>query len=157
MKNKKAKHSAAPRGAHKTENVFDKILNSSLLGLAVTIGISLTLLLGGTAAVFLTDDPTAFVDPLGFVALFLSTFLGGFCCSKINKRSPYLTSVICGALFVILSMLLSFALPHSLASGENIWSRLAIHALSLACFPLGAFIEKKSSSTTVHKRKRRKR
>ncbi len=150
MKNKKIK-----RKSPQNETTLDKTLKSTLWSLLITACISIALLLLGTAAAYFTSDPTAFVDPVGYVAMGLSAFLGGFAASKLNKRAPYLTSVLTGAGFVLLSMLLSFVLPHSLASGMDIWTRLALHALSLAIFPLGALTGVKSASKPKHKRLRR--
>lgn len=157
MKNKKIKHKTAVFGANaKNETTLDRTLRTSFWGLLITIALSFALLLAGTAVAFLTDDPTAFVDPVGYVALFMSAFFGGFASAKLNKRAPYLTSALAGAGFVILSMLVSFTLPHSLASGSSIWLRLALHALSLLTFFIGAFASKKASAPQ-RKPKRKKR
>jgi hypothetical protein len=50
-------------------------------------------------------------------------------------------------------MLISFAIPHSLASGMSIWEKLLLHLLSFAAFPIGAILGVKASKP----KKRRKR
>ncbi len=120
-------------------------LKSSFLGLLITVGSSLAMLFATTAAALMTDDPTAFVDVAGFASLFISSFIGGFICPKLNKQAPYLVSFLCGAGFVALIMLSSLAMPHSLDSGMNIWTRLCLYALSFALFPVGTIVAIKSS------------
>lgn len=151
MKKKKIK-----RTSHKSQSALDNALKSTLFSLAVTIAISLAMLLLCTGIALATPDPTALVEPIGYVTPFVTAFLGGFACSKLNKSAPYPSSLLTGAGFVLLSMFLSFALPHSLASGLNIFSRLALHALSFLLFPLGTLIGVKASRTS-HTLKRKKR
>lgn len=156
MKNKKIKRRTHSTQGAKRETTLDKTYKSILMGLGISAVVSLVLLLVGTAAALATNDPTAFVDPIGYVSLFLSAFFGGFACSKINRRAPYLTSTVCGALFVVFSMLVSFALPHTYASRDPIWSRLLLHALSLLTFPVGAFAATKAARTSHHKKRKRR-
>ena len=155
MKNKRilVKHHKKTN-AH-VENKPDMALKSSFLGILFTAGISLALLFASTAAALMTDDPTSLASPIGYVSKFLSAFLGGFICSKIDKRSPYLTSAFTGGSFVLLSMLFSFAFSHTFASGMNIWAKLGLHALSFALFPVGTIAGIKSGKSQ-HKKKRRR-
>ena len=154
MKNKKTKRRGeAPYSAG---NTLDRTMKDIGISLLITIGISLALLFVGTAIVYATNDPSAFVDPVGYVSLFIGCFLGGFASGKIGRRSPYLTSTVCGTLFVLTSMLLSLALPHSLASGMNLWARLGLHVLSFVTFPIGALAAVKGSAPT-NRSKRKKR
>ena len=156
MKNKRFAIKHKPKSSAKVEGAIDTALKSSFLGILISAGVGLALLFASTAAALMTDDPTAFVDPVGYVSLFVTSFLGGFICSKLNKCAPYLVSILCGAEFVILSMLFSLALPHSLASGMNIWTRLALHALSLILFPLGTLVSVKSSKPKRNKARKRR-
>ena len=149
MKNKSSKNHAKGAGAPVT------VLKSFLYGILSTAVIGLAPLLAGTAAAYLTPDPTAFVEPLGFVTLFITAFFGGFAASKINKRAPYLNAILTGASFTLISTLLALALPHTLASGTELLPRILLRALSLATFPLGALVGIKASKP--QKRKRRKR
>ena len=155
MKNKRMPTRHNKKSHTKIEGTLDAALKSSFLGILFSAGISLALLFACTAAALMTDDPTAFVDPLGYGILFVSSFLGGFICSKLDKHSPYLVSILCGAGFVILSMLFSLALPHSLASGTKILTRLCLHALSFALFPVGTIFAVKSSKPKRKIKKRR--
>lgn len=148
MKNKKS---------HKTRNhdgTLYAVSQSVLYSILATVAISLSLLLLGTGAAYLTPDPTAFVTPLGYVTLFTAAFFGGFAASKINKRAPYLNAILTGASFTLISTLLALALPHTLASGTELLPRILLRALSLATFPLGALVGIKASKP--QKRKRRK-
>ena len=156
MKNKKTKHSRAKLTSQNNKTTLDKLFSSSIIGLAITVGISLTVLLLGTAIAISLPDPLALVDPTGYVSLFLSAFFGGFACSKLNKRSPYIASVLCGCGFVLLSMLVSMCIPHTLASGMDIPTRLALHSLSLAAFPIGAFAGIKGGKKSKPKKRRLK-
>ncbi|MBQ9978886.1 MAG: TIGR04086 family membrane protein [Clostridia bacterium] len=149
MKNKSSKNHAKSAGAPVT------VLKSFLYGILSTAVIGLALLLAGTAAAYLTPDPTAFVEPLGIVTLFITAFFGGFAASKTNKRAPYLNAILVGAGFTFLSVLVALALPHTLASGTELLPRILLRALSLATFPLGALVGIKASKPK--KRKRRKR
>lgn len=149
MKNKKS---------HKTRNhdgTLYVVSQSVLYSILATVAISLSLLLLGTGAAYLTPDPTAFVTPLGYVTLFMAAFFGGFAASKINKRAPYLNAILTGASFTLISTLLALVLPHTLASGTELLPRILLRALSLATFPLGALVGIKASKP--QKRKHRKR
>ena len=146
---KKKRH----HNARKVETSLDKTLHSALYSLLIAIGVSLGLLLIGSAVALQTSDPTALVDPIGYVSLFITAFLGGFAASKLNKHSPYLASILCGGAFILLSMLFSLALPHTLDSGMNVWSRLFLHALTLFTFPVGTFAGIKGSKPQRKKRR----
>ena len=135
---------------------LDTALKSSFLGVLFTAGISLALLFASTAAALMTDDPTSLVDFIGYASIFVSAFFGGFVCSKLDKTSPYLVGILTGAGFVIISILFSLVLPHSLASGMKILPRIGLHVLSFALFPIGTFIGVKSSKPK-HKNKNHKR
>lgn len=156
MKNKKINRQSNSFAPSKNESTIDKLINSSVLGLAITAGISLAIILIATAIAISLADPLALVDPIGYISLFVSAFFGGFTCSKINKFSPYITSVLCGCAFIILSLLISVAIPHTLASGMNIWSRIGLHALSLATFPIGAFAGIKGAKKSKPNKKKRR-
>ena len=155
MKNKKTKHSRAKLTSQNNQTTLDKLFSSSIIGLAITVGISLTVLLLGTAIAISLPDSLALVDPIGYVSLFISAFFGGFSCSKLNKRSPYIASMLCGCGFVLLSMLVSICIPHTLASGMDILTRLVLHTLSLAAFPIGALAGIKGSKNTLRKKRRK--
>ena len=135
-------------------STLDRALVGSAWSLLATLVISAVLLLISTALTMLYSDPTALADVVGYVCLYASAFLGGFAASKIEKGVPYLTSIFCGLFFVLLSMLTSIALPHTLASGMNIITRLALHALSLALFPIGAFASVKANKPRRYKKKK---
>lgn len=155
MKNTRYSHKPSKKNLTKKDEALKKALKSSFLGILITSGISLALLFASTAAALMTDDPTAFIEPTGYVSALVTAFLGGFICSKIDKQSPYLVGIISGAGFVIISVLLSFTLPHSLASGMNIWLRLCLHAITFILFPIGTLIGIKSSKPKHKVRKRR--
>ncbi len=158
MKSKNTKRRIKPSRTTSSESTLDKTLKMALFGLLISSTIGIALILIGTALSLAMGDPTAFIDPIGYVSLFMSAFFGGFACSKLNRRAPYLTSMLCGGAFVILSMLMSFFLPHSLSSGNSIWTRLGLHTLSLLTFPLGSLVGMKStdSHAKVKRKKRRK-
>ena len=130
-------------------------MQSSALGLLITLIIAIALLLLGSLVAYYSNDPSAFIEPIGYVTPFISAILGGFACSKLNKRDPIPCSALCGGYFVLLSMLASCALPHSLSSSMSIWIRLLIHTLILICFPIGAIMGIKSNNKhkKIHKRK----
>lgn len=143
------------KGSATVESKVDTALKSSFIGILLTAGVSLAMLFASTAAALMTDDPTSLVAPIGYVSKFSSAFLGGFICSKLDKRSPYLTSTITGLGFVLLSMLFSFAISHTLASGMSIGIRLCLHILSFILFPIGTFIGVKASKPQRKKKRRR--
>ena len=140
MKNKRIPVKHIKKSVSKHDSTLDSTLKSSFLGMLITVGISLALLFASTAAALMTDDPTAFVEPIGYILIFIASLIGGFVCFKLNKKSPYLVSILCGTEFVLISMLFSLLLPHSLASGMKIWMRLLLHMLSLILFPIGTFM-----------------
>ena len=154
MKSKKTNRKSHSLTNPSNQSTLDKLINSSLLALAITIGISIALLLISTAIALSLPDPLSLIDPIGYVSLFISAFFGGFAASKLNKRSPYITSAICGLAFVIFSMLISVAIPHSLSSGMDLWTRLALHVLSLVTFPIGALAGIKGSKPQIKKKRR---
>jgi putative membrane protein (TIGR04086 family) len=145
MKNKKTN----------AQSGFYSIFRPILLSILSTAAISVALLLAGTAAAYLTPDPTAFVTPLGYVTLFMAAFFGGFAASKINKREPYLTSILTGLGFILLSAVSSLALPHTLSSGTELAVSILLRTLTLLTFPLGALVGIKASKPRKHKRRKR--
>ena len=147
------KHKKHKRDTATNEGSFENTLKNALYSLGISVGIGLALLLIGSGIALATSDPTSLIDPIGYVSVFITAFLGGFISSKLDKRTPYLSAIICGAGFVLLSMLISFAVPHTLASGMNIWARLGLHALTFATFPLGTLV---SIKTSKPKRKKRR-
>lgn len=155
MQNKRNSIRRNKKNTIKAERAIDTALKSSFLGMLISAGVGLALLFASTAAALMTDDPTAFIDPIGYVSVFITSFLGGFICSKLDKSSPYLVGIICGAGFVVFSMLLSFALPHSLSSGMNIGMRLCLHVLSFLLFPIGTLVGVKSAKPRHKPKKRR--
>lgn len=157
MKNKKLANKSNKKSTSKTESKVDAALKSSFLGILFTAGVSLAILFASTAAALMTDDPISLVEPIGYVSAFASALLGGFICSKIDKRSPYLVSAICGAGFVLLSMLFALALPHTLDSGMKIWTRLLLHTLSFVLFPAGALVGVKASKSKRKSKPRKRR
>ncbi len=152
MKTRKIKHT---KPSNKGTG-FDKTLKSCGISILAALGIDAALLLLGTAAALATPDPLAFVEPVGYVTLFIGAFFGGFAAAKINKRAPLQTSLACGVAIILLSRLTSFALPHSLASGMGIWFRLGLHVLSLALFPVGAIVSIKASRPKKSKPRRKR-
>ena len=156
MKNQRTVHKSVRKNTLKKDSAIDKTLKSSFLGILVTVGVGFALMFASTAAALLTDDPTAFVTPIGCVLPFVCAILGGFICSKLNKSSPYLVSLLCGGGVVLLSLVASFLLPHSLSTGTNIGTRLLLNALTLAAFPLGTLISIKASNSNKPKHKKRR-
>lgn len=149
MKNQK-RHQ---RNIKRNESASDKILKSSVLSLAITAAIGLTVLLLGAAIAYNTEDATALIEPIGYTAIFVTSFFGGFVSSKLCKTEPIAVSLVTGACFVLFSMLLSLALPHHLSSGMTLGYRAVLHLLSLALFPVGAVLGVKAS----HPKKRKRR
>jgi putative membrane protein (TIGR04086 family) len=155
MQNQRKAHNKIRKNKIKKDSAMDKTVKSSFLGILITVGIGFSLMLASTAAALLTDDPTAFVTPVGYVIGFVTAFFGGFICAKLNKSSPYLTGAICGIAFLLLSFLISLALPHSLNSEMKIGLLLLLHVAKLITFILGTFIGVKSATNMHKKRKRR--
>ena len=90
MKNKRMPVNHSKKSAQRMEGALDTALKSSFWGILISAGVGLALLFASTAAALMTDDPTAFVDPIGYVSIFVTSFLGGFVSSKLDKHSPYL-------------------------------------------------------------------
>ena len=157
MKNTRSNHKQHTFSKQKDQSKFDAIINSALLGVLITIGISLLLLLFATAIAISFPDPLSLISPIGYVSLFVSAFFGGFVCSKLNKRAAYLSSTLCGCIFVIISMIISFAIPHTLASEIDIFTRILLHLLSLLTFPLGALAGIKGSKPVKSIRRKKRR
>ena len=59
-------------------------MQSSALGLLITLIIAIALLLLGSLVAYYSNDPSAFIEPIGYVTPFISAILGGFACSKLN-------------------------------------------------------------------------
>ena len=155
MKNQRTVHKSVRKSTIKRDTPMDRTLKSSFIGILATVGIGLALMFASTAAALLTDDPTAFVDPIGYILPFVCAFLGGFVCSKLNKSSPYHVSLICGGATVLITLAASFLVPPSLSTGSNIGARLLFNLLTLATFPIGTLISIKASKSNKPKRKRR--
>lgn len=133
---------------------LDKALRSTIYGALFTVAIGMFLLLASTAIALALPDPTSLTIPIGYFTRFATAFFGGFACAKLNKHSPYLTSLLCGAVFTALTFILSLALPHTLDSGMDIWQSIILYALSFFTFPAGALAGIKASKPTKKRRKR---
>lgn len=155
---KKAKHKTAgfTRSAKASEdNTLIKTLKASLWGTLITLVVGFLLLLVGTAVAFSTSDPGALIDPVSYVSLYMASFFGGFTCAKLNPRSPYLSSGLSSGIFVILSMLVAFAMPNSPYSLDSAWDGLLLRLATVLVFFLGTLIGLKGAGK-AHKPKKKR-
>ena len=152
---KKTKHKTAVSKASE-DTTLVKTLKASLWGLIITVAISFLLLLIGTAVAYSTSDPGSLIDPVSYVSLYMASFFGGFACAKLNRRSPYLSSGLASASFVLLSLLAAFAMPDSLYSLDSAWSGLFLRLAVILTFFVGTLIGLKRTEKPhkLHKKRR---
>lgn len=131
-------------------------LRCSVLGAISSLGIAILLGVVVSIILFKTSDPLKFIVPSALSILYISTMLGGYIASRINKRSP----IICGllsSLFVLLfSLLVSLFVPVSHSSGYDIFSAIGLRLAVIVSSVVGAFIgtNYNKSKNTKKKRKR---
>lgn len=84
----------------------NKTVFSTLLGVGITLLLSLILILSAAFILSLTSDPRPLVMPLGLTILYLSAFAGGTVSAKISEGliSPALSGLITTALILLASL-----------------------------------------------------
>lgn len=123
MKGKRSRRTTAVRGSARQGSPTRRVFIASVLGVMLTLGTGLTVLLIGTAVALYSDDPSAFVAPIGHVALYAVGVIGGVVCPLLSRGSAFLVCGVGAFLEVGIFSLASLALPASLTSGASAVAR----------------------------------
>ena len=129
-------------------------LRCSVIGAISSIGIALILGVIASLILFKTKDPLKLIVPSALSVLYISTLLGGYIASRINKCSAMLTGLL-SSLFVLLFLLfISLFIPASHSSGYGILSSISLRLALVVSSLVGAFIGI-SNKKSAKKRKKR--
>ncbi len=135
------------------------ILLGGLKSCGVGILAALVLVFAASAASYAMPNPASAALPAALVALYLAGAVSGFAGTKFNRDTALLTGLAGGGLFLLFSLLLSFAFDAS-GAGPSFGASLLLRVLIIAAALLGALIgmktnEGKRAHRRGHKRKRR--
>ena len=131
-------------------------LRCSAIGAAFSIGIALFLGVIASLILFKTNDPLKFIVPSALSILYISTLLGGYISSRINKRSPILCGLLSSLFVLVFSLLVSLFVPVSLSSGYDIFSAIGSRLAVIVSSLVGAFIGTNYNKSRNSKKKRRR-
>ncbi len=129
-----------------------ELLKNGIKGFLVSVITSVLLLLLFGLVCYTRENPLAFFKPLGLIALYLSSLVGGFFASRFAKSNNVLASVISGGIFAIFTLVLSFFVR---SESENIG--IIGWLMYLAVALIGAFGGIIVRKPTRRKKKHRKR
>lgn len=155
MASKKSKRKTAVHGSANGDTPKKRVLRASALGFFITLLIGLVLLLSGTAVALYSGDPSAFTEPVGYTALYTVALLGGAICPVLDRSSPYLVCALSSGGAAVVHCLAALALPHSLASGMELTTQIAMRAAYVAAAFLGCTVAIKLGRSSARKKKRR--
>lgn len=99
-------------------------LKGTLLGIAVLIGLSLIM----TAVSLGLGDPMSALNVLAYAALGIGAFACGMASFKWDSQQSLLTSVIGGAMYVLILWLISLFIPRTGESMPAVWTAVAYAA-----------------------------
>ena len=144
----------------RVQDVFEKkartprgILPSSLIGFAIAAFCGLLISFALALIIYKTSDPTKFVIPSAFTALYISSFIGGAAATGLNKGSALLCGLCVGVFSLAASLALSLPVPAMHSSGYKLTEALALRAVLVVCALFCAFV---GASRKPRQQKRKK-
>ena len=129
-------------------------LRCSLIGAASSIGIALILGVVVSLILFNTGDPLKLIVPSALSVLYISTLLGGYIASRINKRSAALCGLLSAVTVLFVFLLISLFIPVSHSSGYDIFGAIGLRLAVIVSSVVGAFIGTYNKKVTKKRRKR---
>ncbi len=127
-------------------------IRSLLFGLLAAV----LLLLIAVALTYAQSDPSRFATPASLVTLYLAVSLTGFLAARASD-SPVLAGGICGAVWLVLVLLLSLIAGGDGGCGFGTLGTLLARASIPIASVLGALIGKKRTKRASSHRKKRRR
>ncbi len=105
------------------------LLKSSAIGAGCGLLFSLLLALIGAVICICSSDPHALIVPVGLIALYFSALLGGWIAIRHHKSAPLPCGVICGAMMLLLFLLVSLFFDKTKSNGFSFGISLLLRAL----------------------------
>lgn len=136
-----------------TAYVPQGIIPCSLFGCAAATALAVLLTIIMAAVIYKTADPAHYVVPSAFSALYISAFIGGIATTRLNGGSALLCGLLCGAVFMILGLLLSLFIPSTISADYGIVGGLSLRLFIIVCSVFGAFIGTTKKKSKNNKRK----
>ena len=129
----------AIRQRDEDEPIFASAMRGSLSGLLSFIAAGIVLITCAAAVAYTRPDPNALITPLALVALFLSSFAGGFTTVRRAGSSPMLCGILCGGAITVFTMIAALILRGVTGSGYELWQAAILHAATVLFSTLGSF------------------
>ena len=138
MSNQKNRFATSKQHSKK-EDASAALLLDLIKSMAVTLLIGLLSLLICSLLAYFTEDPNAFIQPLGILSAAITAFGGGFAAMRFHRQSALLCGLLNGCALMAVMLLLSLAFA-SQASHYSMPISLLLH-LSLPILSVfGAFL-----------------
>ncbi len=136
-----ARKRSANRPSSASETGFGNVtglLKSSAMGIGGGILSACLLALIGTAVCAYSSDPHGLILPLGLIALYLASMIGGWITLRCHKSAPLLCGAVSGGGTLLLVFLVSLFLGKSGDSSLSLGLSLLLHTLIPFFSVLGA-------------------
>ena len=133
------------------------ILPCSAIGVAASVICVILLGFIMAAIIYRTSDPTSYIVPAAFSALYISSLIGGFFSSKLNGGSALLCGLLTGAMLLVVMFLISLPVSNDLSADLGIIENISLRAAIMVCTILGAFIGVTKQRSKSKKRKTNKK
>ncbi len=131
-------------------------LRCSVIGALSSIGITLLLGVVASLILFKTNDPLKYITPSALSILYVSTLLGGYISSRINKRSAVLCGLLSSIFVLLVFFLVSLFIPVSHSSGYDVLGEVALKLAVIVSSIVGAFIGTGNNKKSSVKRKKKR-
>lgn len=132
---------------------FSAMMKCVLYALPVTVLLGALLLLGTTALLLRTTDPSRYHTAVGMAALYLIAAMGGHLATRLyGRRAPVLCGFFEGICLMLLLSLPSLFLPSSFENGAI---TLLLRLLILPACMSGAFLCARKRKRRYHRARQR--
>ena len=149
-KRSKKKHSHTKSADTPTiYKIFLSALKASLIAFTTSFLLALVL----SAITVKASDPTALLTPLSLVALYLSSFVGGFFSVRDKSDSAITYGAASGALFMLLYKIFALFLPTEASDERKFFVSALLHILIILFSCLGAYAALKMKKSKKRRRR----
>ena len=152
MSDKRSRNKRSRTKSADTPHIY-KIFLSSLKASLIAFAASFILALIFSVATLKTSDPTALLTPLSLIALYLSSFVGGFFSLRDKGDSPLAFGASTGVLFMLFQKLSALFLPSEYASERKFLTSALLHVLIILFSCIGAYVAMKMKKSKKRKRR----
>lgn len=132
-------------------NMFKSVAQSFLIVLIVLV-VSAVLV---SAALYTSADPNRYIAPASLSLFYIASLLGGFLAVKRYKSSPLLCGLLFAAMMLVITLVASLFLPHSLSAYRPFPLEIGLRGIAVALSVAGALIGSGQRKKTPHRKKRR--